>query len=301
MRSTSPSSRSVCARSPCKRNRQREIAIGHAFGFEFNQRVPQAAGFHVGRAVHHRGRRAFRLLYVGHHRIAFGKVVALRAADLAPRRVQIPRAPFERHGHHAVEPVQVVQEVGGRPGRRGQERVENHGLAVQSKMPAFGFQLGVGQSPVQAAAGRPVPRRTAGLVHQLGEEAGAFVCRQDVERRQIGDQRTAGIDLLPKAPGRVLDLLAEVDRFVGSPPPRHPRLHVVLPPRLMVAAVRRRREARVVAPRDKGVDLLDARSEERAPLPLPEVGDRRQAGIGVGEDRRPAEQVEIEPRAGVDA
>ena len=152
-----------------------------------------------GRAVHHRGRRAFRLLYVGHHRIAFGKVVALRAADLPPRCVQIPRAPFERDGHHAVEPVQVVQEVGGRPGRRGQERVENHGLAVQSKMPAFGFQLGVGQSPVQAAAGRPVPRRTAGLVHQLGEEAGAFVCRQDVERRQIGDERTAGIDLLPKA------------------------------------------------------------------------------------------------------
>ena len=35
-----------------ERNRQREIAIGHAFGFEFNQRIPQAAGFHVGRAVH---------------------------------------------------------------------------------------------------------------------------------------------------------------------------------------------------------------------------------------------------------
>ena len=50
-------------------NRQREIAIGHAFGFEFHQRIPQAAGFHVGRAVHHRAGRAFRLLYVGHHRV----------------------------------------------------------------------------------------------------------------------------------------------------------------------------------------------------------------------------------------
>ena len=152
---------------------QREIAVGDPFGFQLDQRIPQAAGFHVGRAVHHRAGRAFRLLDVGHHRVPLGEVVALCAADLPPRRVEIPRAPFERDGHHAVEPVQVVQEVGGRPGRRGHERVENHGLAVQSKMPAFGFKLGVRQPPVQAAAGRPLPRRTAGLVDQLGEEPGA--------------------------------------------------------------------------------------------------------------------------------
>ena len=227
--------------------------------------------------------------------------MALCAADLATRRVQIPRAPFERDGHHAVEPVQVMQEVGGRPGRRGHERVENHGLAVESKMPAFGFQLAIRQPPVQAAAGRPVPRRTAGLVHQLREQAGAFVCREDVERGEVRDERTAGIDLLPKARRRVLDLLAEVDRFVGSPPPLHPRLHVVLPPRRVVRAGCGRGQARVVAPCEIGVDLLDAGREERAPLPLPEVSDRRQAGIGVGEGRRPTEQVEIDPGPGVDA
>ena len=69
----------------------------------------------------------------------------------------------------------------------------------------------------------------------------------------------------------------------------------------MALAVRGRGQARVVAPGEIGVDLLDAGREERAPLPLPEVGDRRQAGIGVGEGRRPAEQVEIDPGPGVDA
>ena len=69
----------------------------------------------------------------------------------------------------------------------------------------------------------------------------------------------------------------------------------------MALAVRGRRQFRVVAPREERLKLLDAGREERAPLPLPEVGDRRQAGIGVGEGRRPAEQVEIDPGPGVDA
>ena len=226
--------------------------------------------------------------------------MALRAADLPPRRVEIPRAPFERDGHHAVEPVQVVQEVRRRTARRGHERVENHGLAVEPQVSPFGFQLAIRQPPVQAAAGRPVPRRTAGLVHQLREEAGAVLCREDVERGEVRDERTAGIDLLPKARRRVLDLLADVDRFVRSPLPLRPRRKVVLPPRRVVLAGCGRRQFRVVAPREERLKLLDAGREERAPLPLPEVGDRRQAGIGVGEGRRPAEQVEIEPRAGVD-
>ena len=46
---------------------------------------------------------------------------------------------------------------------------------------------------------------------------------------------------------------------------------------------------------------MDARPEKGAALALPEGGDRRQAGIGVGEGRRPAEQVEIQPGPGVDA
>ena len=127
------------------------------------------------------------------------------------------------------------------------------------------------------------------------------MCVEDVERGEVRDQRAAGIDLLPKARGRVLDLLAEVNRLVGIPLPLRPRGQIVLPPGLMALAVRGRRQFRVVAPREERLKLLDAGREERAPLPLPEVGDRRQAGIGVGEGRRPAEQVEIDPRPGVDA
>ena len=44
---------------------------------------------------------------------------------------------------------------------------------------------------------------------------------------------------------------------------------------------------------------MDARPEERTPLPLPEVGDRRQAAIGVGEGRRPAQEVKVDPGPGV--
>ena len=146
-------------------NGERQIAIGHALRFEFDQGISQAVGFHFGRAIDHRRRRAFGFLYVGHHRVPLGKVVALCAANLPPRRVQIPRSPFERDGHHAVDAVQVVEEVRRRPCRRGQERIEDHGLAVQSKVPAFGFEFAVGESPIHAAAGRPIPRGTAGLVH----------------------------------------------------------------------------------------------------------------------------------------
>ena len=227
--------------------------------------------------------------------------MALRPADLPARRVEIPRAPFKRDGHHAVEAVQVIEQVRRGPAGRGHQRIQNHGLAVQSKMPAFGFEFAVRQPPVHPTAGRPLPRRAAGLVNQLREHAGAGVCREDFKRGEVGDQRTTRIDLLPKARRRVVDLLSEVDRLVGIPPPFHPRPYVALPPRLIVAARRRRRQARVVTPREIGVDLLDARGKERAPLPLPQVGDRRQAGIGLGEDGRPAQEVEIDPGPGVDA
>ena len=282
-------------------DRERQIAVRDPLRFQLHECIAQAPGFHVGRAIDHRRRGAFRLLYVGHHRVPLGEVMALCAAYLAARRVQIPRPPFERDGHHAVEAVQVIEEVRRGPGRRGHERVEDDGLAVQSQMPAFGFEFTGGEPPVHAAAGRPIPRRAAGLVHQLREDAGAGVRGEDVEGRQVGDERPAGVYLLPKPGRRVLDLLPEVDRLIRIPPALHPCLYVVLPPRLMVAALRRRREFRVVAPRDKGVDLLDARAEERAPLALPEGGDGRQAGIGVGEGRRPAQEVDVQPGPGVDA
>ena len=284
-----------------QRDGQREVAIGDPLRFQLHERIAQAPRFHVGRAIDHRRRGAFRLLDVGHHRVPLTEVVALRAAYLAARSVQIPRSPFERDGHHAVEAVQVIEEIRRRPGRRGQERVENHGLAVEPQMPAFGFEFAVGKPPVQAAAGRPIPRGTAGLVHQLGEKPRAFVRRQNLQRREVGDERTAGVDLLPKARRRADDLLAEIDRFVRIPPPLHPRLYVVLPPRRVVLAGGGRGQFRVVAPRDVRLNLLDARPEERAPLALPEVRDGRQAGIGGGEGRRPAQEVEIDPRPGVDA
>ena len=125
--------------------------------------------------------------------------------------------------------------------------------------------------------------------------------REEVHGREVRDERPAGIDHLPKARGLGLDLLAKIDRFVRVLLPRDPRLDVALPPRLMVAATRRRREAGVKTPCQVRVDLLDARFKERAPLPLPEVSDRRQPAVRVGEGGGPAEQIEIDPRVGVDA
>ena len=148
---------------------ERQIAVGHALGFKFDKGISQAARFHLGRAIDHRRRSAFGFLDVRHHGIALTEVVALRAAYLAARGVQIPRPPFERDGHHAVEAIQVIEEIRRGPGRRGQERVENHGLAVEPQVSPLRFEFAVGQPPVQAAAGRPIPRWTAGLVHQLGE------------------------------------------------------------------------------------------------------------------------------------
>ena len=194
-----------------------------------------------------------------------------------------------------------MQKVGRRAAGRGQERVQNHGLAVQAQIAPLGFQLALREPPVQAAAGRPVPGRPARLVNQFGQDARALVRREDVQRREVRDERPAGIDHLPKARRFGLDLLAEVDRLVRVLLPREPRLDVALPPRLMVAATRRRREAGVEAPRQVRVHLLDARFKERAPLPLPEVGDGRQPAVRLGEGGGPAEQIEIDPRVGVDA
>ena len=192
MRSTSPSRRSGLLKVAVQSNGERQITVRDTLRFQLNECIPQATRFHLGRAVHHRRRGAFGFLYVGHHRVPLREVVALRAADLAARRVQTPRSPFERDGHHAVEPVQVIEEIRRGAGRRGQERVENHGLAVESKVPAFGFKYTRGEPPIHPTAGRPIPRGTAGLVHEFGQEPGAFVCIEDVERGEVGDERPAG-------------------------------------------------------------------------------------------------------------
>ena len=167
-------------------------------------------------------------------------------------------------------------------------------------MPPLGLELAGGESPIQAAPGGSIPRRRARPVNQLGEEPGALVCGEDADGGEVGDERTAGVHLLPKARGRVLDLLSEVDRLVRVPPPLHPRVRVVAPPRGIVPAGCGRREVRVIAPCEVRRDLLDAAREERAPLPLPEVGHGGQAAVGVLEGRRPAKQIDIHPGPRVD-
>ena len=50
----------------------------------------------------------------GHHRVAPGEVVALRATDPAPGRFHRPRPPLERDRHHRVQAVELLEQV--RPG-----------------------------------------------------------------------------------------------------------------------------------------------------------------------------------------
>ena len=94
-----------------QRHGQRRLAVGHAVGFEFDERRSQTVGLGSRRRIDHRGRRALGVLGVRHHRVAPREVVALRAPDPAPRRLDRPRPPFERDRRDGVQAVQVAKEV----------------------------------------------------------------------------------------------------------------------------------------------------------------------------------------------
>ena len=68
-----------------ERDGEREVAVGDAVRLEFDQGGAEARGLGLGGGVHHRVRGAFGVLDVRHHGVALLEVVALGAADAAPR------------------------------------------------------------------------------------------------------------------------------------------------------------------------------------------------------------------------
>ena len=170
-----------------ERHRQRGLAVAHAVRLEFHERAAQPVRLDRCGRIDHRGRRALGLLHVRHHRVAAREVVALRAPDPAPRRLDRPRSPLEGDRERGIETVQVAQQVRVRLARRRQERVQDHRLAVERQMRTLRFQFRHREPPVHAAARRPVPRR-ARPVRQFGKQPGCFRGSQHLDRCVFGDE-----------------------------------------------------------------------------------------------------------------
>ena len=148
--------------------------VGDTIGLQLDEGAAEPAGFRLGGGVGHGGRRSLGLLHVGGHGVALREVVTLGAADLSPGGVKPPSFPLEAYGRGNVQAEKIGKEVGlGLPGR-GQHGVDQDGLAVEAKKAPLGFQLRNGELPVEAAARGAAPGGS-GTVHQLGEEAGAFL------------------------------------------------------------------------------------------------------------------------------
>ena len=280
-----------------ERHGERRLAVGHAVGFEFDERGAQPVRLGRGGRIDHRGRRAVGLLHVRHHRVAAREVVPLRAPDPAPRRLDGPRPPFERYRERRVQAVQVAKQVRVRLAGRRQQRIHDHRLAVERQVRALGLELREREPPVHAAARRAVPRHSR-AVDQLRQEPGAFGGPQHLDGRVLTDERAARLDGRAEPAHRRLDLRCEVGR--RSLPPALPQSGQPghrSPPR----ALGSRTQARVVRPDRVGFEPLDAPGQERTAL----AGrDSRDAGRGLflrtGHRSGPPKQVELEARTGTE-
>ena len=283
-----------------ERDREREVAVGDAVRFEFHEGGAETRGLGLGGRVHHRVRGAFGLLDVRHHGVALLEVVALGAADAAPRGFERLRPPLQGDGEPGFEAVELFEEVGpGGDGGRG-ERVEDDGLAVEAEVAAFGFELRQREPPVEAAGGAVAVPGESGPVHQLGEEGGGLGSGEDGQRRHVVGERGARVHELPEADGRLPEFGGEVGALVGVAAGAEPVAGVVHEPGAAGRAVGGGLfEAGVRAPDDVGLEVLDARQQEGAALLL---GELRDAVETLGREQRggAAEQVEVEPGAGVE-
>ena len=251
---------------------QRKVAVGDAVRFEFNECGAEAGGLGLGGRVHHRVRGAFGVLNVRHHGVPLLEVVALRAADPAPRRFERLRPPFEGDGEAGFEAVEFFQEVGFGGDRGRVEGIEDDGLAVEPEVLAFGFEFREGEPPVEAAGRAVSVPGESGPVHQFGEEGGGLGSGEDGERRHVVRERGARVHQLPEAGGRLPEFGREVGAFVGVPPRAQPVPGVVHEPRAAARAVGGRLfEAGVGGPDDVRLEVLDARQEERAAVLLGEL------------------------------
>ena len=195
--------------------------VGDPIGLQLHQCAAKAARLGLGGGVGHGGRRPLGLLHVGGHGVALGEVVALGAADLSPGGVKPPSFPLQAYGRGRVQAEKIGQEVGpGLPGRR-QHGVDQHGLTVQAEKAPLGLQLRYGELPVEAAARGSAPR-CSGTVHQLGQEAGAFLRAKQLDGSDVGNQGAAGGDRLAELLGGRFHGPAKVDDFIGLLAPGHP-------------------------------------------------------------------------------
>lgn len=147
----------------------------------------------------------------GHHRVAPGEIVPLRAPDPAPRRIDRLGSRRERHGHRRVRAVELAEQVSVRLAGRREERVEDRRLSVQPEIAAPHLDLGEREPPVHPAPHRSVPRRVL-LGDQLGEEPRRIGGPEDVDRRVLGDERPARVYQRLEAAGGSLDLRTKVCR-----------------------------------------------------------------------------------------
>ena len=177
--------------------------------------------------------------------------------------------------------------------RWGQQRIEDHRLAVELQVTALGFQLREREPPVHAAARRAVPRH-ARAVDEFTEEAGRLDRSQHLDGRVLGHERAARLDHRAEPSGRRLDFGREVGRRAlppalaqpGEPEKRSPR---TLGDRTKTGPMR---------PDDVGVEPFDPSLQERTALPARKGCDVRAVRPGFVLDwSRAAEQVEVEPGA----
>ena len=230
-----------------------------------------------------------------HHRVAPGEVVALRATDPAPGRFHRPGPPLERDRHHGIEAVELPEQVGPGVPRRGQERVQDHGLAVETEVTALRLELRKREPPVHTAPRRAVPHR-ARTVDQFGEKPRGFGWPQHLDRRVLRYERTARVHRRAKAGGGGLDLGPQVGGRAPS---------AALPPLHEPGGSSRcwpvgdRPETGIVRPDQVGLELLHPPGQKRTPLPL---RDRYDAGAlvvrGLGRGRA-TEHIEVEACVGV--
>ena len=131
-----------------ERHGQRGLAVAHPVRFQLDQRLAQTVGLRGRGRVDHGGGRALRLLHVRHHRVAARE------------------PPLERDRHHRVQAVELLEQVGVGLAGRGQERVQDHGLAVEAQVRTLRLELRKREPPVHTAPRRAVPDR-ARTVDQL--------------------------------------------------------------------------------------------------------------------------------------
>ena len=280
-----------------KRYGERRLPVAHPVGLQLDERRAQPVRLRRRRRIHHRGGRALGLLHVRHHRVALGEVVPLRPPDPAPGRLHRPGPPLERHGHHRVQAVELPEQVRVGLAGRGQERVEDHRLAVEPQVTALRLELREGEPPVHPAPVAPSHTVPGRLISSERSREASAAGRMSIGVCSDTSARPASTRARKRAAAASISA-TEVGRRARAP---------ALPPLRKAGRSSRRGpvghrpQAGIERPDEVGLELLHAAREKRAALP---PGDRYDAGavgvLALGRTR-PAEHIEVEARVGVES